>query len=204
MENYEKLPNGIIKQISINKIKYDENYVNVYRTYNDLRAISLLRLAYIVGSIGKIPDSILDIGYGTGEFLKTSNEIVKKCYGYDITGVKLDGIEIINNIFENHFEVITFFDSLEHFSEIDFLNKLDCDYIVISVPDCHNFSDEWFMNWKHRRENEHLWFFNQNSLEVFMREQGYSKINTTNIEDIIRKSQFEYPNILSGVFKKIK
>lgn len=35
-----------------------------------------------------------------------------------------------------------------------------------------------------------------------MDNQGYQVINITNIEDSIRKSAFDYQNILTGIFSK--
>ena len=93
--------------------------------------------------------------------------------------------------------------SLEHFEDISFVKDLPCSYVCISLPWCHYFSDEWFENWKHRRPDEHLWHFNRNSLNEFMQECGFESIATSNIEDIIRKNNEQYSNILTGIFEKI-
>lgn len=125
------------------------------------------------------------------------------CYGHDISEYPIpEGVSFVNNILENYYEVISFFDVIEHFSNPYFLKDLNCKYIVCSLPHCHYFSDEWFENWKHRKPNEHLWHFNEESLVKFFDVQGYSKINTSNFEDVVRKSKEEYSNILSGVFLK--
>jgi hypothetical protein len=100
--------------------------------------------------------------------------------------------------------VISFFDVLEHFEEIDFVKDLDCNYVYISLPWCHNFSEEWFMDWKHRRPDEHLWHFNEKSIENFFNEMGYDMVDYSNVEDLIRVSGEEYPNILTCIFKKRK
>lgn len=207
MENYKKNHHGIIKQVEYSTIKYDQKYVDVrYNNYGELtNYMSHLRMGFIVGSIGKVPNSILDVGYGNGSFLETCSSIVPSCSGYDVSGVRLsDKIKIVDDIFSSHYEVITFFDSLEHCEDIYFLDKIDCDYICISVPWCHNFNEEWFRDWKHRRPNEHLWHFDQDSLKCFVESQGFTIINSTNIEDSIRKTNYPYPNILTSVFKKIK
>lgn len=206
MENYITNCDGIIKQLSYQIESYNQEYVDVrYNTYGELNNyMSFLRLGFIVGSIGKVPNSILDVGYGNGNFLKTCSEIIPKCFGHDISNVKIsDKVEIVDNMFDRHYEVISFFDSLEHFENIYFLDKLDCDYICISVPWCHNFDEEWFMNWKHRRPNEHLWHFNETSLKIFVENQGFIQINSTNVEDVIRKNNKSYSNILTSVFKKV-
>lgn len=207
MENYKKNNHGVIQQVEYSAIKYDQKYVDVrYNNYGELtNYMSHLRFGLIVGSIGKIPNSILDVGYGNGSFLETCSSIVPNCSGYDVSGVKLsDKIKIVDNLFSSYYDVITFFDSLEHCEDIYFLDKLNCDYLCISVPWCHYFDDDWFENWKHRRPNEHLWHFNQESLKVFVESQGFVLINSTNIEDTIRKTEYSYPNILTSIFKKIK
>ena len=84
---------------------------------------------------------------------------------------------------------------------IDFIKDLKCDFIMISLPWCTYESDEWFEDWKHRRPDEHIYHFDEISLENFMKENGYQLINFTNIEDTIRKSNNK-KNILTGVFKK--
>lgn len=205
MEEYEILPNGIIKQKNVIKITYDNEYVNSrYNTYNDkVINMSYLRLGYIIGSIGYIPSSLLDVGYGNGGFLDISKGIIKECFGNDISDYNIpDGCEFVENILEKCFDVVTFFDSLEHFDDITFVKNIKTKYICISVPFCHNFDMEWFKNWKHRRPNEHLYHFNDNSLITFMAEMGYEIINKSNIEDIIRTPNDCNINILTAIFKK--
>ena len=206
--NYKKFKNGVIKQVNIvNKIKkYDINYVSErYDTYGERgMQMAFLRIGYLIGVVGLEIKRILDIGYGNGDFLNVCSNVISECYGNDVSNYPLsDNCKFIENIFKDNFDVICFFDSLEHFEEIRFISKLKTKYIYISLPWCHYHSDSWFKNWKHRREDEHIWHFNDNSLINFMLEMGYEKVKISNIEDIIRKSSNEYENILSGIFKKI-
>lgn len=207
LDNYEKLDNGVIKQI--NKVNsdfiYDDNYIKTYEDFKERGTyMSYLRLGYLLSNINIKNPSILDIGYGSGDFLRVAKDAGFESFGYDITDYELDGIPTISydEVFKKHFNIITFFDSLEHFEDIDFVSELDCDYIIISLPECHNFSDEWFFNWKHRKPDEHLFHFNKDSLIRFMDEMGYDMVNISNIEDVIRKPVDKNSNILSGVFKK--
>ena len=159
LENYKKDNFGAIHQIKYDKFIYDLDYVRSrYDAYGELtRKMSHLRLGYITGVINRYPKTILDIGYGNGDFLKTCTNVMTECYGYDISNYPLpENCKFIDDIFSKEFDIITFFDSLEHCEDIDFISKLNCNYIVISLPWCHYFSDEWFKNWKHRRENEHF------------------------------------------------
>jgi hypothetical protein len=211
IKNYTKTTDGVIRQnVFFNKIKkYDIEYITTnYDTYGELRMqMAFYRLGYLLGNLKHIPKSILDIGYGNGDFLKACLSIIPECYGHDITNYQLpDSVQFIDDIHSKHFDVITFFDVLEHFEDIEFVKYLKCDYIVVSLPWCHYFSDEWFENWKHRKPDEHLWHFNSESLTAFFNRMGFDLISMSNMEDSIRKDysaiQNDYPNILSGVFKK--
>lgn len=206
LENYEILPNGVVKQIKVDKIEYDSNYVDVsYNTYGNLvDNMSNLRLGYLLGAIQYTPNSILDVGYGNGSFLKTCTSIIPNCYGNDISGYSLpDKCTFIDDIYQHEFDVVCFFDVLEHFDDIYDIKNLKTKYIFISVPQYHDISDEWFKNWKHRRPNEHLYHFNLESLDNFMMELGYKNIAASNIEDIIRTPVDEKANILTCIYEKI-
>jgi len=205
LNNYEKLENGIIKQKIIKKIEYNYEYSNIYNSYGEKsNYLSHLRLGVLIGSLNNVPNSILDVGYGNGSFLKCSTSIIKNCYGYDISDYPVpEGVVKVDSIFDKHFDVVCFFDSLEHFDNINIIDKINSDYIFISLPWCHYNSDEWFLNWRHRRPNEHLWHFNDNSLVNFFNENGYEKIYLGNFEDAIRKGvSANQANILSAIFKK--
>jgi len=205
LDNYELLENGVIKQRDYSIIEYNPEYIQTrYITYPE-KCIQMahLRLGYLIGSIGHIPESVLDVGYGSGEFIGVCSEIVPNCYGFDITTLPPPkNVKQVSDIYSNYYEVVTFFDVLEHFENIYDIQKLNCKYVGISLPWCHYFSDEWFQNWKHRRPNEHLYHFNHISLVNFFQEIGYTCLNFNNIEDTIRKSTSDQ-NILTAVFKKV-
>jgi hypothetical protein len=151
-------------------------------------------------------DSLLDVGYGNGDFLKIGSKIIPHCTGSDIAPAYPlpNQIKTTNDIYRDKYDVVCFFDSLEHFDDIYEIKKLNTKYIYIAVPLCHYISDEWFKNWKHRRENEHLWHFNLESLTAFFADIGYKILNHSHLEDIIRtRYDKNLPNILSAVFKKI-
>ena len=216
LSNYVKLDTGAIRQQIITPYVYDTEYVDTrYNQYGVLcDMMSHLRYGFIVGSIGKIPNTILDVGYGNGSFLKITNNAGVKSYGTDVSNYPLDNAEFVNfsDVKDKHFDVITFFDSIEHFESLDFVNDLNCSYICISVPNCNynmiastqgdSVADKYFEAWKHRRENEHIWHFDINSLPNTMKQYGYTAINSVYIEDIIRKPADSYHNILTMMFKK--
>lgn len=207
IQNYELTQDGVIKQQTKKNYLYDKEYSDSrYSVFNDRGNILNLRLGYIIGSIGKIPKSLMDVGYGNGDFLDSCSDFISKLYGNDIQPAYplKDGIIFVDNITEQEVEVITFFDSLEHFDDIEWVKDLKCQYVIISLPWCYNgLDDKWFLNWKHRKPDEHLYHFNEISLEAFMNRQGFELVNFCNIEDKIRIDKTLTPNILTGCFKKI-
>ena len=130
---------------------------------------------------------------------------IKHVYGCDISdypvpaGVSKIKFEDIPNVM-----VACLFDSLEHFSDIYQIKNINAEYFFISVPWCNSTSEEYFMNWYHRRENEHIYHFSDKALIRFFKEIGYECIYTSSFEDIIRRNDriIGMPNILSCVFKR--
>jgi hypothetical protein len=205
IKNYKVDQYGVIHQQSRQPFVYDKNYIDT--SYGNLVQLTdemaYLRLGYIIGAIGRVPQSILDVGYGTGDFLKVCTRIVNQSAGHDLFRDLLPaGCEFVEDITAQHYDVITFFDSLEHYPDIDFVQKLNCNYAVVSLPWCHNTSDAWFDTWKHRKPDEHLHHFNLDSLTQFMKSQGFTMISYSNVEDIIRTTKDGLPNILTAVFEK--
>tara|TARA_R100000951_G_scaffold67273_2_gene56766 strand:- start:3654 stop:4283 length:630 start_codon:yes stop_codon:yes gene_type:complete len=206
-ENYKILPNGVIAQnkyFSTPQV-YNQKYIDTrYNSYGEKgMQMAYLRLGYLLGNLKSTPNSILDIGYGNGDFLKVCTDIIPECYGSDISGYPVPSkVQFIEDIYSKHFDVVSFFDVLEHFEDINFVKDLKCTYIIISVPFCHFFSEEWFLNWKHRRPDEHLFHFNDKSLNNFFSEMGFDVVVQSHIEDIIRTPTDNTPNILTGIYKK--
>ena len=158
-------------------------------------------------NINEIDELIKIISRLPGLGPKSAKRIILKLinnrYGHDISGWPVpEGCTFVEDLLKGSYDVITFFDSLEHMEDMEFVNDLNTKYVCISVPDCHYFSDEWFDTWKHRKPDEHLWHFNEASLNKFMDRMGYDTINTCNLEDITRKNNESYTNILTGIFKK--
>ena len=123
ISNYEYDQNGVIRQIEQTPIQYNRKYVDArYNTYGVLNDyISHLRLAYISGSIGRFPQSILDVGYGNGCFLSTCRKVIADCRGFDISGYPVpENCLQVTDIFAAQHDVVTFFDSLEHCPDIIF------------------------------------------------------------------------------------
>jgi hypothetical protein len=206
MDNYEVLPNGVIKQRVVQKISYTFEYSNKYNAYGEKgKYLSYLRYGVLLGALQRTPTRLTDVGYGNGDFLRACSGSVKELYGCDLSDYPVpEGCTKILLTDISNMDVTCFFDSLEHFDDITVVKNIDTKYVFISVPWCHSASPEWFLPWYHRRENEHLFHFNEASLQRFFDECGYDCIYSGCFEDVIRKnpSLQGLPNILSCIFKK--
>ena len=208
MNNYVIDELGIIHQVDKKPFVYDEQYVNGYNKFKSLTdQMGHLRLGFLTAGIGHKPSSVIDFGYGNGAFLEAAKDYGIQSYGSDLSGYDIPkGCTFIplGDIDKNEYEVFCFFDSLEHTDDMSFIKNLKTKYIFISVPWCHykDLGEDWFMNWKHRKPNEHLHHFDKQSLENFFNANGYDLMSYSNIEDCIRKPVDDNPNILSAIFKK--
>jgi hypothetical protein len=215
MDNYSIDGCGVIHQIRIEPFKYNREYVS--KTYDEaykssVESISHLRLGYLLAAMGRKPISVLDFGYGNGAFLRACTRFKIKTYGTDVSGYDVpEGCKFVEfeNIFDKEFDVVCFFDSLEHVEDMDFIQKLKTNYVIISVPACHYRSlgetagEKWFNNWKHRKPNEHLHHFDVISIIEFFKKHGYEIVVSGNPEDVVRTPVDDMENILTCVFKKI-
>lgn len=202
---------GVINQIDVKPFTYDKDYVATYDTPEYKRQseiLQALRLGFVIAAHGQNPTSILDWGYGNGAFMKFAKQHVEKIFGNDVTGILVEGCDIINSpgvISPGCFDVVTFWDVFEHIPDLSFIEHLLCDTVVMSLPNCHYFTKgkQWFdEKYKHRKPDEHLHHFNAMSLENTMRHYGWKVIAIATFEDIIRKSTHGSSNILSMAFKR--
>jgi hypothetical protein len=208
LPNYKIDHLGVVHQIERKPFDYATDYLDSrYHQYGALNQhMSYLRTGCISGAIGSF-DSILDVGFGNGAFLSVAKDMCKVAGGYDVFDNPClpSECERVYDITEKHWDVISFFDSLEHCESLDFVQDLKCNFVVISVPWCHYPEDAaWFEQWKHRRPDEHLHHFDDVSLVNFMSAQGYTVKYVSCIEDLIRKPTTDLPNILTAIFEKNK
>jgi len=198
-EQYKKDTFGVVHQLNPEPFNYTQEYQDAYKSLNE-EGMSHLRLGLIVGCLGRIPQSLLDVGPGSGHFATTASKIIPRVKIADAitrTDINLPQVE---NPFDEHVEVMTMFDVVEHIEDLSFLSDLKARYLVLSVP-CYP-GEEKFPEWKHRKPNEHLHHFNEQSLKLFMADKGWMYFGVTNIEDMIRISNENKPNIITAIFYK--
>jgi len=156
-------------------VPYDEAYFQKYVGYEGTEIANKLN-ASRVNITHKYCDTLLDIGIGSGEFIKKSTA---KVYGFDINPVGIDWLKerdlFVNPYQDNlqHIKGFCFWDSLEHIPQPSALfNKLPYNsYVFISIP---IFRDVLAVRKsKHYRPNEHYYYFSQTGLIDYMHQLEY-------------------------------
>ena len=214
LPNYEVDAFGVIHQIAFTPIKYDRQYISYYEDKAD-RTIKLgyQRMGWILGLLGEIPRSVLEIGYGTGTFIEAAKITgVADCAGYDIAEFPLpDGVRFIgwDEALSRSWDLVALFDVLEHIPDLSFLGRLRAKHVAIAVPHCRvrelgAGGDAWFDTWRMRLPDEHLHHFDRESLVALLAHHRFECVTLNCFEDGIRLRPGETgPNILSGFFRKV-
>lgn len=182
--------------------RYDPAYLRERYSAIDrnvrLLSIKRLRVLEAFSSRGRL----LDFGCGTGRFVEAA-----KWHGWDASGCDvIDGPGRLppEECADRGWDVVTFFDSLEHLPDpAGTVKALGAEAVMVSVPNCAMpTNEEWFMNtYKHRRPGEHLYHFSQDGLIGFFRQLGYQCVMISCFEDSYRPRYDErFPNILTGIF----
>jgi len=201
-EEYKFDRYGVLHQLKPKPFTYDAKYSATYDTPEYERRAELLqglRLAFATGVHGRPIQSITDVGYGNGAFMKFAKKQVPVVYGHDITEVPVPaGCDFVQDI-TLVCDVITFWDVLEHYPDMTFVKNLRAETLVLSLPFFPGLDK--FPTWPHRKPNEHLHHFTDESLRKFMWKMGWRMVAKSKHEDIVRRRETDW-NILSAGFKR--
>lgn len=146
---------------------YDDAYI---RPYNALHTeeMSKVRWDFIDEILELDPGSkILDIGYGNGAFLKYVQKLGMDVYGIDVHGQDY-GIKEVTYDVDIEYDLVCFFDSLEHLPSFSPLFQLNMKNMVVSIPFVPPFFLGSPLSWKHYKPGEHLHYFSPNSLSYLV------------------------------------
>ena len=213
LPNYDMDAFGVIHQVDFTPITYDRTYISYYEAKSD-RTIKLgyQRFGWVTGLLDRLPESVLEIGYGTGTFIEAAHiGMAADCAGYDIARYPLpEGVPFIEweDALARPWDLVAMFDVLEHIPDLGFLSRLDANHIAIAVPYCRyrelgEQGDAWFEQWRMRLPDEHLHHFDPDSLTALLAHNGYRRVTLNTFEDGLRLRPGETgPNILSAFFAR--
>lgn len=158
---------------------YDDDYFNKYVNMGDTvvgKALNQRR----VDLVNKYSHntSIIDIGIGAGDFLKT---LGRGC-GFDINETAIDWLVEKGRFgFPSHgWQSMTFWDSLEHIHDPQ---KVFChakDYVFVSIPIFTSL--DHILSSKHYRKDEHCWYFTKDGFINFMNKYDFWLVEHNTME----------------------
>jgi 2-polyprenyl-3-methyl-5-hydroxy-6-metoxy-1,4-benzoquinol methylase len=204
---------------------YNANYCNEYAKRSDTdigRRITQQRIG-LVSTFVPFEKKLLDFGCGTGAFLKEAC-MHWDCRGAEanddactvaasnvrVTVLKQDQWMQVPDGTEQRFDVITFFDSLEHVQDIHrtfdeiYGNLLkEGGIVVVTMPELSSlyvsttdvaYMQREFSYWRHNKPKEHLTYFTRQGLRQFMQKAGLEIVFETNQESYLRIDPTNLPN----------
>ena len=181
-------------------ISYDNNYFEHYVVLEDTE-ISKRINAVRTSITEKHVKCLIDVGIGSGEFIKKSQ---CKTYGFDINQKGISWLKERNKFVDIYNEPIpedvqgwTFWDCLEHVPEHSkIFNLLQKDqYLFLSLPYFENLDK--IRESKHYKPNEHYYYFTQHGLIDYMKDCGFELVEYNFDETKAGRS-----NIIACCFKK--
>lgn len=151
---------------------YDGHYAHQYDT-KPVRRMSDIRWNFIQSNLSlPLQSKVLDIGYGNGAFLKCAQAAGMTIYGIDVHQENF-GIPTIDFDTDIKFDLICFFDSIEHFVDFDKILDLDAKFVIVSLPYRPRNLLQSPSAWRHFKPGEHLHYFSEDSLKRLMDRWGF-------------------------------
>jgi 2-polyprenyl-3-methyl-5-hydroxy-6-metoxy-1,4-benzoquinol methylase len=166
------------------------------KAYHVIRQISLKRKLKLINSFSSEENKLLDIGCGTGSFLKIAKE-----NNWKITGIEpneqarnIANSETENAVFNteklqelkpHHFDVITLWHVLEHLpnleAHITLLKKLlkPNGTLIIAVPNYKSYDAIYYKQfWAAFDVPRHLWHFSQTAIQSLFEKEKLKIVKT--------------------------
>jgi SAM-dependent methyltransferase len=185
---------------------YDADYAHQY-DHRPHEAMSRIRWEFIQQHLGLRQGSkVLDIGYGNGAFLKLAQREGMDIFGIDLHGEDF-GVPEVDYETTIDFDLICFFDSIEHLPEFDLIFGLNARNVVVSIPDPPDFLLSTPNLWRHYKPGEHLHYFSRGSLDTVLTRWGLpKKLAEGHPEDTLRGKLDilgrNYDNIYTAIYSR--
>ena len=187
-------------------VVYDAAYAHQYDR-RPCHEMSALRWNFIQRWLGLPGGSyVLDIGYGNGALLKHARTQGMEVFGLDAHDEDF-GIPTVGYDTDRHFDLVCFFDSLEHFPAFDCLFGLRAAHVVVSLPAAPDYLLQAPQQWRHYKPGEHLHYFSGQSLDHLLAKWGLQhRIADGFPEDELRGKLHvggcSYDNIYTALYRR--
>ncbi|WP_044401179.1 class I SAM-dependent methyltransferase [Lacinutrix sp. Hel_I_90] len=190
----EKLPDYYKSEDYISHTNAKRNLFE--KAYHQIRTISLKRKLKLINSFNTEDKTLLDIGCGTGDFLKTAQTGQWRVFGVEPNEAarSIANTNSNNNVFSTEqlskfesqsFDVITLWHVLEHLpnleEQISVFKRLlkPKGTLVIAVPNYKSHDAIFYKNfWAAYDVPRHLWHFSQTSIKALFKKEQMKVVET--------------------------
>lgn len=140
------------------------------------------------------PPTLLDVGIGDGAFLRAVETLSwLRPYGCDINPAGIAYLiergQLANFDAPASFDVVTFWDSLEHIRDPRPALAAAAHVAIVSIPIFTDAADA--VTSKHFRPDEHFWYFTRHAFSVFADQEGFDVVDILATETAIGREGIE-------------
>lgn len=191
---------AFIKQLTAERVAYDEAYVTKPRTNE---AMAWLRLGWLSAHISYDELRALravDIGSGNGLMARIFSHVCATVVNYDLAGPSISRAQLE----ETAWDLVILNDVLEHFDDIATLFDLQWRYALLSFPETPKVSTfEELKGWRHFRPNEHIYHLHLAGMREWAQQMGADVLGAGHFEDILRtRWHSDKPNITTMLLRR--
>jgi SAM-dependent methyltransferase len=168
------------------RVLYDDDYFDKYASYEDTPVANALNRGRcsLLARHAAEGASVLDIGAGCGTFVRAAAAWGFESRGFDVIQKTVQYLRSIKAYASNPalFEVVTFWDSLEHIDKPgELLDQVRPGSVVlVAIP---IFEDLWrIRESKHYRPGEHLYYFTESGFINWMALRGFRLLEISDHE----------------------
>jgi len=180
-----RLCRGVAYQADMTpSVEYADGYWQKVMAYEDTvisRKVNRGRCALLARHI-KRSASVLDIGAGTGAFVKAARSVGFEAYGYDVMPQSVAALGDLYDADVERFSAVTMWDSLEHMAHPgEWLARMRAEsWLFVSIPIFKSLSE--IRDSKHYRPGEHLYYVTADGLINWLRCYGFVFIERSDHE----------------------
>lgn len=197
---YEYDENGFIKQVEHIKFPYSIEYKARQGTNVEMSYLRLGWIASFFRSEELLKMNVVDVGCGSGEFVRNCSGKFNRIVGYDVVGDSISEEELYGTVWD----LIVLSDVLEHYENIEDLFKIKWKACMLSFPETPVVSSfDELKKWRHFKPNEHLYCLTASKVRAWLEKHpGVKVIGISNFEDVIRKRWDDRKTNISSIMVK--
>jgi hypothetical protein len=172
---------NIVKEVYEQRNIYNHEYYSRYvkRAESDIGKMIYKKRWEMIEKYCHGNMKLLDYGCASGAFHRSSKN------GFTTSGYDINPNSQYHKVYDGEVDILTMWDVIEHLHDpMAPIKKHNPKYVFLCTPNKHEGVD--LASWKHYRPNEHLHYFNNESLRDMLEKQGYRVLEHNHDEGHLR------------------